>query len=169
MEPWGDSTDGKACAWCGRVKYLCEFPARDHAEDGHLKICRICWSKRYRGKFRTYYKARLKTKTCADCGETLPTSRFYREKEQSDGRCAICKSCTFGRELGELQRMAPCQEMRGLRRCRMCQETKPLEDFYRRRQMPFGRGYRCSACSKKRREELRRQRRRPPGPRKAKC
>lgn len=33
------------------------------------------------------------------------------------------------------------------RRCAICGETKPLGDYYRNRVEPFGRAYRCKACT----------------------
>jgi hypothetical protein len=135
------------------------FPVRNDWEDDHLKICRLCWEQRYRGRYERYYRTRMITKMCRDCGWPLPVSRFYRDRKEPDGRSPVCKSCQDGRELRALETMRPCREMRGLRRCRMCDQIKPLDSFYKCRTMPFGHGYRCSDCARKRREELRRERR----------
>lgn len=47
---------------------------------------------------------------------------------------------------------------RGVRRCTTCREELPLEDFYRSRNHPGGRGYTCRSCESersKRRAQLR--------------
>ena len=150
----------RECARCGRVKYLSEFPARPGAPDGHLKICRICWMKQYQGKHKNWYKTRLRNKTCAECGERLPVSRFYKDKKQPDGRAPVCKKCRQWVEWTQPKISQFDLGLKGLRQCRMCRQIKPLEEFYYCASMLFQHGYRCSDCSRKRREELRRERRR---------
>ncbi|WP_081842766.1 endonuclease VII domain-containing protein [Actinomadura welshii] len=75
----------------------------------------------------------MSTKRCPDCGETKPTSEFWKLKASKDGLAYYCKIC-FG--------------LRNARSYRKKQSKlgKPIKNYQRRRQVPDGMKY-CARCS----------------------
>ncbi len=84
---------------------------------------------------------------CTKCGEEKPTEDFYVVKHK---RMLHCKKCVRSHQANWKHAKYPLNEItvkrrelkeKGLKRCKECSETKPLEEFHKR-----GRGGTRSAC-----------------------
>lgn len=116
----------------------------------------------------------LEEKTCRKCGKSKPLGDFYANRQGFDGRSARCKDCeaetlwkarltALGTEPSP-QQVVVWQQRRaertalpalGKKRCRVCGQVKPLEEFPRSKSHRDGRDSACGACVK----EIARQRR----------
>jgi hypothetical protein len=103
-------------------------------------------------------------KRCLDCGETKPLEDFPADTKRSDGRGSYCKVCMRARSRESYARRVEAQgrtirtpqpEAPGLRVCRDCGETKPLEDFPRNKNTRSGRATYCKPCHNARSRETR--------------
>lgn len=90
----------------------------------------------------------MNTKRCRICGEVLSVAQFYRCKANKDGLRSECKVCNAGQKgrqyTGRIQKSYHAPD--GFRRCRVCDEVKPLAEFHR--SPSFKDGYRttCRQC-----------------------
>lgn len=86
-------------------------------------------------------------RVCPICKQDLPLNAFARSKDRWDGHATYCKPCarekyqTPARDRNRL--VEPTWD--GEKECRLCGETKPLTEFYWRRDHARH-TYRCKAC-----------------------
>lgn len=103
----------------------------------------------------------MSQRICSKCREAKPLGAFHRAKDQPQGRHRQCKDCRS--ELGKAERLArgSKQALRmalfreGKQRCSMCDEVKPLDDFYKCTRSKTGRKGQCIDCYNERGAEHR--------------
>lgn len=86
------------------------------------------------------------TKTCKKCGIAKPLRDFAGGRL----RCRVCSPETRGRKAGVVSDGAEKAALfaDGLKRCGVCKEVKPLDQFaIRRASKPDGRANKCRTCS----------------------
>lgn len=98
-------------------------------------------------------------KTCARCGEVKPIAEMARDAARTSGLHPYCKRCdaaivaAIGRrhstrteeEISQAQsRLRPS----GHKHCHGCEQTLPLDAFWRNRWAADGLQARCGACQK---------------------
>ncbi len=86
-------------------------------------------------------------KLCTGCGETRPTSQFYRDKSRPDGLFQYCRLC--GRARGKADRsrnVNRAKEAPFEKECRSCSETKPTSLFAQDETRKDGLRNFCKVC-----------------------
>lgn len=109
-------------------------------------------------------------KTCTKCGEMKPLEKFSPHKFTRDGRNSQCKACSNAEQKARAARRIrqcvrckqrkqsmcfpphsreclECVPPQGFRRCGDCDQTKPLESFYKDSRDRYGRGSQCKPCA----------------------
>lgn len=168
----------KKCKQCGEAKPPEGFYRDKRSEDGRDFYCKACRDGRgaaLRAKRRAERPSSpsLTHKQCSRCGETKRVQDFYTGKSQ-------CRSCCteLHREYVNRPEVAPrikeiekrrAEKRRvrpprrepvapGLEVCTLCNEDKPLDDFYKHKLGRHGRDSACKEC----RAAINRERRRDP-------
>jgi hypothetical protein len=80
-----------------------------------------------------------------------PKADFGKNKEERDGLDSSCRACLkkyhFVRKYGiDVLDRKKEDEQRGLKRCRICYVTKPLDDFYKMKAGRLGVRAICKVC-----------------------
>jgi len=83
---------------------------------------------------------------CSRCGFVKPLEDFYRSRDKSLGREYHCRECDSAKRKRRYE--TPPTNTLTHRQCYRCKETKPLEEFSRRKEKPLGRSYLCSVCNR---------------------
>jgi HNH endonuclease len=91
-------------------------------------------------------------KRCTKCGEEKPITAFHHDRSTRDGLKAWCQACVKAlrqAKRGPLPRDIANQLWeQGLKTCRRCTQTLPLEAFHQDRNRPHGLAGWCKACVK---------------------
>ncbi|MEU8803382.1 endonuclease VII domain-containing protein [Spirillospora sp. NPDC048819] len=100
----------------------------------------------------------MSSKKCPDCGESKPTTDFWKLKASKDGLAYYCKACfglrnsrsyrqkqaRLGKQVKAYQRRRQVPE--GMKYCPRCEKVKPVDEFGRNRSEESGiTGY-CRPC-----------------------
>jgi hypothetical protein len=85
-------------------------------------------------------------KQCRHCLAFKTLDSFYREAWSRDGRSHHCKRCEAEKYGSETHKQHLADLERGLKRCKLCGELKPLEDYYVNHQRRHKRLPRCKEC-----------------------
>jgi len=94
------------------------------------------------------------TKTCRDCGRTLPVTDFYQHHTTRDGRNTYCKACTKNRSQMNKGIKNPLGRRRfplapaGWKFCTDCHYLLPLAEYHSDTKSRDGHTYRCKECAK---------------------
>ncbi len=87
------------------------------------------------------------SKQCTKCDETKPLDGFTRDKRGKYGRHNWCKKCCDEYNRRRILNWEPSPIPVGaVIECPKCGETKPLDDFHRKRGGKYGRKERCKKC-----------------------
>ena len=102
-------------------------------------------------------------KRCSCCGEILPESEFYKDKNQKDGTKRICKKCWCEKQKQYQKKAAEKKNSKtavpdGYKLCKCCGQIKPLSEFQRNKRHKDGHDYKCKECVNARRKTLRAKR-----------
>lgn len=83
-------------------------------------------------------------KSCPKCGQEKDTTEFGRDASRSDGRYTYCKDCRRNpnRQDREVLELAE----KGLKRCTLCQKTKPFCAYDKDSSKRLGVTSRCKKC-----------------------
>lgn len=91
-------------------------------------------------------------RTCTKCREEKPELDFYVRLGKSSPRCKSCE-LVYKKEYDQRKReeakllAPPPDPVITHRVCACCLVEKPLEEFRKRKNRPYGRGYHCKLCS----------------------
>ncbi len=105
-------------------------------------------------------------KTCTKCGETKPLDGFHKSKTGRLGHRADCRRCVNARNFilweakrdeGRSQRAAQrrADSAGALKTCRLCNQSKPILEFYKHDRSQDGRMATCGPCFIERRTRRR--------------
>lgn len=103
-------------------------------------------------------------KRCQHCGEILPESEFYKDKNMKDGLKYCCKKC-WNKMQWEYQKKAAQKKKSktgipdGYKFCKCCGQVKPLSEFQHNKQSKDGYDYKCKECRNARKRETDKARR----------
>jgi hypothetical protein len=97
-------------------------------------------------------------KACRTCGVSKPIDQFFRigritgacPSRGAHGRvpdCKACKSHLRKPSLAEERRQRASLDAAGLKRCNVCRDEKPKNDFYLSRASRDGLSYTCRVCT----------------------
>jgi hypothetical protein len=110
----------------------------------------------------------METKTCSACGQDKPLEQFHRDKISRDGRTHDCAQCRTARAWQwqrdhpeylearrERRRVAAAAKPKPIldttsKRCSLCKQTKPLDQFNRNHHTRDGRHSHCQLCARAR-------------------
>ena len=125
-------------------------PAQIYAKAQKLGI------KRYKEIFPYGYKR------CSLCKIILPLEDFSKDKRNKDGRTSACKKCLYNYELertGKIKKDKIPSESKipsedkipsESKKCNICEQIKPLNEFHRNKNMKDGYLNMCKECKRKR-------------------
>jgi len=101
----------------------------------------------------------ISEKRCRDCGETKPTSEFWRWAHAKDGLGVYCKPCggirnvAYAARRRERQGLPPAmpkakgpEVAEGMKWCRDCGQVKPLDEFPIATRKANGHSSYCKPC-----------------------
>jgi len=98
-------------------------------------------------------------KHCPKCGKDFPATREYftSDKRDTGGLYYLCNTCHAEKERERKARLRG--EIPIQRRCSVCGEVKPLtsEFFYHKKNEPYGFGYWCKECEKRKQRSYKKQ------------
>jgi hypothetical protein len=113
------------------------------------KTCEAVASKYYRELKRKRPNTPLGThRTCTGCGERKPLDQFGPNPMGAHGRTAQCRACynIRNRRNAEIHKQYGISILRTEKRCPVCGETKPAEQYNKARRRPDGLTDRCRSC-----------------------
>ena len=88
------TTTTKVCPKCGRELPKEAFGRHAKTRDGLQPMCRECKGAILHGNRQQTPQTAEGVKVCSKCGETKPTTDFYRDSKSPDGLQYWCKSCS---------------------------------------------------------------------------
>ncbi|MFA1547181.1 endonuclease VII domain-containing protein [Actinomadura chokoriensis] len=100
-------------------------------------------------------------KRCRDCGESRPTTEFWKLKSSNDGLAYYCKACfglrnsrSYRKKQAELGKEARAYRRhsdvpQGMKYCAHCNEIKPVDAFGSNRSESSGLASYCRPCHNK--------------------
>lgn len=91
----------------------------------------------------------LPTKPCSRCKIIKSLDNFYYAGEHRDKTENTCKPCVKERQDEHLLKARETIVIPDEKICNICENIKPLEDFYRDKNAPDGRMRRCQTCHNK--------------------
>jgi hypothetical protein len=123
--------------------------------------------------------------TCRDCNESKPWGDFYRSKKHTSGRDTLCKDCAkarisperyekrkeYWRAYGQAKywaehpglQLVPWQlVVDGKKICKSCQESKPVDDFWKDPHTSSGRFRDCKVCARPKKKAYEQKRKQDP-------
>jgi hypothetical protein len=86
-------------------------------------------------------------KVCRDCGETKPTTEFFKATGYKDGLAIRCKPCYMAQQARYKMRPPRAQTPEGMKRCILCKQTLPIETFGNNKGYHDGLDRVCKPCS----------------------
>ena len=90
----------------------------------------------------------VNTKECYKCKKVKPVTEFHRNTTTRDGLQSYCKDCMSS--YYELySKLSEQDEVKGQKKCSVCNEVKALSEFYRDITKHDGHNSKCAECSKK--------------------
>ena len=146
----------KRCSKCSTVKPLADFPARKRNPDGTEGVCRVCTAERAKALSQRHAQDLMqrspedlpRDKSCSGCGLVKPLTEFNLNKSRQDGREGRCKSCrgqARRRQYAAYSQKPPDAALQE-KRCSVCDQIKPVAQFFRESRRPDGYNRRCKAC-----------------------
>lgn len=147
----------KVCSKCGAEKALGDFHRNHRTPDGRQSECKSCLAARRKA---TACSVTRSEKPCTRCQQTLPIDRFAKNSGARDGHQSYCRECSYAisrehlarnAELVALRRTQKLLEPIGadkVKRCRGCDQEKPLLEFYAHRGTKDRRATYCKNCAK---------------------
>lgn len=98
-------------------------------------------------------------KVCPQCGRSLPTSAFHRNRRRVDGLSFYCKTCAAARSEASRRRRGIAPQRKadvpladGLKWCPDCEQIKPMDAFPRTTNASGRHSY-CKPCHNSRGKE----------------
>jgi hypothetical protein len=85
-------------------------------------------------------------KVCRDCGETKPTTEFFKATGYKDGLAIRCKPCYMTQQARYKMRPPRAQTPEGMKRCTLCKLTQPVEAFTKNKGHHDGLDRACKTC-----------------------
>lgn len=92
-------------------------------------------------------------KYCNKCLTFLSLESFHKDKKSPNGRTSICKSCVSAyhkwlkqNPAGERKKLRKERELNSVRKCKVCEIEKPVEDFPKHSNGKHIQ-YRCKRCA----------------------
>jgi len=102
-----ENVEEKVCIRCNKSKPLSYFNKYQH--DAVRNICKKCqrakgkvWEKKNKDR-NLREDISIFLKTCSACGETKPSTEYYRDTAKKDGICSTCVPCAQQRALKHYQ------------------------------------------------------------------
>lgn len=91
---------------------------------------------------------RIPHKRCATCNIKKPFAQFTKDKSKKDGLRTRCKACDRLYAAAQYQANVDQVEIAAIteKYCSACKQTKPVSEFYRRRDRPCGYANKCKTC-----------------------
>jgi hypothetical protein len=89
----------------------------------------------------------MDTKSCSRCGETKPLDEFYRKEGRPSSWCKVCTLADIKRRYRSKHPEPPPYQPPTEKACKKCGETKPIEQYHRRRSARDGRQTICATCA----------------------
>lgn len=87
----------KECTKCGQRKPLFAFSKDKRTKDGYRYVCKSCDRQVQKESRKKIVYVTKETKTCTDCGRTLPITAFGKDKTKKDGHRSYCLDCLKAR------------------------------------------------------------------------
>ena len=90
-------------------------------------------------------------KKCSQCKTILPVDHFFKSKLAKDGLRPQCKCCSAKyRKIKDAMSEDAISEdaMSQIKKCSICQVTKPLGEFHKNTKSKDGHSYYCKDCSR---------------------
>lgn len=137
--------DSKMCNTCRQVKPISEFYKDIRRKDGHKNDCAGCLRKNHE-EYVLAGKRVVAEKVCRKCGELKLISKFHKDKSRYDGHRDVCRDCIckYPENHAEKTRLKILKS--GNKKCTKCKRTKPLNEFYPRKEGELGYTSICKTC-----------------------
>jgi hypothetical protein len=89
----------------------------------------------------------METKACSRCHEVKPLDQFYRKEGRPSSWCKVCTLADVKARYRRGHPPLPEWQMPTEKRCNKCGETKPMDQFHRRKKAKDGRNNICRECN----------------------
>jgi len=135
----------KVCRICGLLKPINSFFKDKRRKDLHRNECKECENKQLKIYFEDN-KRIVTEKVCLKCGESKPISMFHKSSDRYDGHREVCKECICKYPIGHAEQLREEILKSGKKECTKCKQTKPLSQFYKRKDGKLGYTPLCKSC-----------------------
>lgn len=112
-------------------------------------------------KGRRHTREVVALKRCNRCHKTKELTEFYQDRSRSDGLSSKCKQCEYECRTLRYQKLKnrPANKIPNIesKRCRKCDEVKPVAEFYPALRNKDGYDCWCKSCVKKQHQSYHRR------------
>lgn len=85
-------------------------------------------------------------KECRCCHVTKSANEFYANNQKKDGLSSYCRACTLTKMKAAYVAHPRPRPPEGMKKCKRCQETKPVAEFGSHKGRADGLQYNCKKC-----------------------
>lgn len=147
----------KQCTTCGETKPLEAFDRVKRSNDTRIGRCKQCGLARRQALAQS---RSTESKFCSRCDTLKPATDFHRNRSTRDGLQSYCKACSADIQRDYMSRNADLVALRNAKKllqpvsvtrtkvCKVCEQEKPLLEFYANRGTADRRAIYCKLCSR---------------------
>jgi len=148
----------KQCKGCHNIKPITDFGHDKHHKDGHLPLCKSCIAQKNqrmkeRWKQEREHASLPEEKTCIACNRTLSIRTFDNISGTKDGFASTCKECRRKKRKADAARWIKERVENPPsfteKTCPSCQQTLPVESFFKTNTRRDGLSFYCTLCSQR--------------------
>ena len=149
----------KICFKCKECLSVTEFTKCSKSKDGLFAYCKDCYKAWRQGRKQTKQKRigdpyqNISIKKCRWCEEELPSDKFNKDANASDGLSPFCRQCgkIYNTTLRRKRGVKPFKGQTdlaafGKKRCKKCLVIKSIAVFSKRRVRDDGLSVLCKDC-----------------------